>query len=65
MGIGRLVLSHLETHTHTSWMIGAAWGGGGTKAMIKGEKRQKEQLFFNSIYVLVCRCPSLYWDSII
>lgn len=69
-GNKRLVLAHLETkcthtHTHILRMIGAAWGEG-TKAMIKGEKRQKNSIYlFNSIYILVCSCPSLYWDSII
>lgn len=52
--------SHLETHTYTLWVIGAVRGGD-SKAMIKGEKRQKEQHLFNSMYALVCRCPSLYW----
>lgn len=58
LGNGSLILSHLETHTHThitdDWSsMGTEGEEGGTKAMIIVDERQKEQHLFNSL------CPSL------
>lgn len=51
-----------NTHTNYGWL--AQHGKGVLRPWLMG-RRQKEQHLFNVMYVLVCRCPSLYWDSII